>query len=198
MKRIILSLCDLTGNMVKPWLEAGYECWIVDLQHLPGFHREGNLIKIGVDVRQWQLPNQEIQAVFAFPPCTHLAVSGARWFQGKGLRKLSEAIDIFGTCVEICERSNALWFCENPVSVISSHFRKPDYIFHPCDYGDPWTKKTCLWVGGGFIMPPKNPVKAIQGSKMHKIPPGPNRANLRSATPIGFAKAVFQSNSTEK
>lgn len=191
---IVLSLFDYTGNMVRPWLDAGYECWIVDIQHPLGEHREGNLVRVGADLRTWTPPRREYVAAFAFPPCTDLAVSGARWFQGKGLRRLSQAIDLFGRGVELCEWTGARWMVENPVSVIASHFRKPDHTFDPCDYGDPYTKRTCLWSGGGFVMPPKQPVPATQGSKMHLLPPSPERANLRSATPMGFARAVFNSN----
>jgi hypothetical protein len=188
----VISMADYTGNMVAPWVEAGYECWIVDLQHEPGVNRDGLLVRVGIDVLDWLPPMLPWSACFAFPPCTDLAVSGARWFQGKGLKRLAKAIEVFGRCVEICEWTGAPWFVENPVSVISTHFRKPDFTFDPCDYGDPYTKKTCLWTGGGFTMPPKTPVIPTDGSKMHLIPPGPDRANLRSETPPGFAKAVFK------
>ena len=194
MKGIVLSLCDRTGNMVRPWLDAGYECWIVDLQHEPGDHRDGALVRVGADVREWLPPLRGYAIAFAFPPCTHLAVSGARWFRRKGLRALSEAIDIFGACVRICEWAGAPWMVENPVSVISSHFRKPDHTFDPCDYGDPWTKKTCLWTGGGFVMPPKRRGPPLLGSRMHRMGPSPDRGQRRSETPAGFAEAVFGAN----
>lgn len=192
--RIVLSLCDFTGNMVMPWLEAGYECWIVDILHDAGESRDGKLVRIGADVRDYKLPKHDYVIAFAFPPCTHLAVSGARWFKKKGLRALSEAIDIFGACVELCQSTGAPWMVENPVSVISTHFRKPDFTFDPCDYGDPWTKKTCLWTGNGFIMPPPKRVFPVLGSKTTKFSPSPNRSQLRSETPMGFARAVFSVN----
>lgn len=195
---IVLSLCDYTGNMVQPWLEAGYECWIVDTRHELGEHRDGCLVRVGADVRDWLPPLREYVITFAFPPCTHLAVSGARWFKMKGLRSLANAIDIFGACVRICEWSKAPWMVENPVSVISSHYRKPDFVFDPCDYGDPWTKRTCLWTGCGFVMPPKNRVCPTMGSKIHLMPPSADRGNLRSVTPMGFANAVYSSNSCYK
>jgi hypothetical protein len=194
MTPIVLSLCDLTGNMVAPWLAAGYECWIVDIQHAKGETRDGNLVRVGADVRYWLPPRREYVAAFAFPPCTDMSVSGARWFAGKGLRCLANAIEVFGACVDRCEWTGAPWFAENPVSVIASHYRKPDFTFDPCDYGDPWTKKTCLWTGGGFAMPQMNRVEPTMGSKMHLMPPSDERANLRSETPMGFAKAVFEAN----
>jgi hypothetical protein len=191
---IVLSLCDYTGNMVEPWLEAGHECWIVDVQHEPGVHRDGNLVRVGADATEWLPPRRDYTICFAFPPCTHLAVSGARWFRKKGLSALSEAIDVFGACVNIAEWTDAPYMIENPVSTISTYYRKPDYNFDPCDYGDPYTKKTCLWIGSGFRMPWKAPVEPTEGSKMHLLPPGPERANKRSETPMGFAKAVYEAN----
>lgn len=180
--------------MVAPWMEAGYECWIVDVQHEPGVHRDGSLVRVGADIRSWLPPRREYAAAFAFPPCTHLAVSGARWFRHKGLRALAEAIEIFGACVERCQWTGAPWMVENPVSVISSHYRKPDHTFDPCDYGDPYTKKTCLWTGGGFVMPPKNRVEPTMAGYIHNMPPSPDRGSRRSITPCGFARAVYKAN----
>ena len=98
-------------------------------------------------------------------------------------------------CDKLAEWSNAPYFIENPVSTVSTYWRKPDYTFHPYEYGDPYTKKTCLWTGGGFIMPPKkNIVKPIEGSKMWLLPPSKKRADIRGRTPRGFAKAVFKAN----
>ena len=192
LKPVVLSLCDLTGNMVRPWADAGYECWIIDSQHPPGEHTKGNITRVGTDIRGWLPPRRDYCMVFAFPPCTHLSVSGARWFRRKGLGALSEALDIFATCLRICEWSGAPWFVENPVSTVSTYYRKPDHTFHPCDYGDSYTKQTCLWSGHGFRLPPKSPVPPTEGSKMHLLGPSPDRAALRSATPKGFAQAVFK------
>jgi hypothetical protein len=180
--------------MVQPWLDAGYECWIVDISHKAGAHRDKNLVRVGADVRTWMPPLQEYEIVFAFPPCTHVAVSGARWFKQKGLRKLAEAIDIFGACVNICQWTGAPWMVENPVSVISTHFRKPDYTFDPCDYGDPYRKKTCLWTDNGFVMPEKKPVQPSMIGYIHRMPPSNDRGKRRSITPKGFARAVFEAN----
>lgn len=191
---IVLSLCDYTTNMVKPWLDIGHECWCVDMQHKPGTRREGNLVLVGADIRSWIPPRREYAIAFAFPPCTHLASSGARWFRDKGLSALAEAILLVDRAREICEWTGAPWMLENPVGTLSTYWRKPDYTFDPCDYGDPWTKKTCLWTGGGFVMPPKNRVEPLMGSMMHKMPPSSDRANKRSATPCGFAISVFEVN----
>jgi len=194
-RKVVISLFDLTTNMVKPWAEAGYLCYCVDLQHAKGERRAGNIITVGADALTWWPPyDTEIIMVIGQSPCTDVAVSGARWFKEKGLPALVHALALFNRAREIAEWCGAPYILENPVGVISSHWRKPDYIFDPCDYGDPYTKKTCLWTGGGFVMPPKNRVDPIEGSKMHRLPPTPDRANLRSAAPMGFARAVFQSN----
>lgn len=204
MQPAILSLCDRTGNMVKPWAEAGFPCYIVDIQHPPGETPHApNIIAIGADVLRW-MPAFEYAnpaVVFAFPPCTHLANSGARWFASKGIPKLIEALTLVERCREICESSGARWMIENPSGRLSTCWRKPDYTFDPCDYGgyldppgDAYTKRTCLWVGGGFVMPEPRRVEPIEGSRMHLLPPTPDRADKRSVTPKGFACAVFEAN----
>lgn len=191
--KIVLSLCDKTGNILKPWAKAGFRCVAVDIQH------KGMSVVDGIeytegDVRTYLPPRGEYAMCFAFPPCTHLATSGARWFGDKGLKKLRDAIDLVECCREVCEWTGAPYLIENPISTLSTYWRKPDHTFDPCDYGDPYTKKTCLWTGGGFIMPVKNRVEPTEGSKMHRIPPSENRADLRSETPMGFSLAVFEAN----
>lgn len=204
MKGVIISLCDLTGNMVRPWAEAGYECICVDVQHsIRRDRQEGNIRYVWGDVRSWWPDSFDgVKAVFAFPPCTHLAVSGARDFERKGLSYLIDSLQLVEACRRICEASGAKWMLENPVGRLSTCWRKPDHIFDPCDYAgyldvpapEAYTKKTCLWTGGGFAMPEVRRVNPDLGSKMHFIPPSDERANLRSATPMGFAQAVFEAN----
>lgn len=189
----ILSLCDLTGNMVQPWVDAGHKATIVDVQHQWGKVEDDGITRIKFDVRDYR-PVHHYDIVFAFPPCTDLAQSGARWFKEKGMGAIIEALQVVEACRRICEDNGAPWMIENPVGQLSTYWRKPDYLFDPCDYGDPYTKKTCLWTGGGFVMPWRSRVEATEGSKMHRMSPGPERANLRSATPMGFACAVFEVN----
>jgi hypothetical protein len=206
-KGIVLSLCDRTGVMVQPWMEAGYDAVIVDKQHasgadwdLPKAPTYGRLNRLGCDVAAIE-PNYALAwwnpcIVFAFPPCTNLAVSGARWFEDKGLEALHDSLGIVIACKRICEASGAPWMLENPVGTLSSYWRKPDYTFQPWQYGDTYTKKTCLWTGSGFVMPepwiahkPKDVTAAI-----HLMPPSADRGDKRSITPAGFAKAVFEAN----
>lgn len=197
----VLSLCDHSGVMVKPWVDAGHEAVIVDLKHTTN-RGDGRLIRIGMDVIDLT-PGHAVDydIVFAFPPCTDLAVSGARWFRDKGLRSLIDALTLVEHCRILCESSGAPWMLENPAGVLSSYWRQPDFTFNPCDYGgyldppgDAYTKKTCLWAGGGFRMPPKRPVGPTEGSRMHLLSPSPDRAEKRSLTPAGFARAVFEAN----
>lgn len=195
----VLSLCDRTGNMVKPWLDAGVSCLTVDLQAADGRHPLRTHCKC--DVQEF-LPSRKPAIVFAFPPCTHLASSGARWFKDKGLSKLIEALQIVEACRAICEQSGAPYMIENPVGTLATYWREPDYQFHPVHYAgyapepaaDEYTKKTCLWTGNSFVMPDRKPGEPTLGSLMHRLPPTDDRADLRSATPLGFAYAVYHAN----
>jgi hypothetical protein len=201
---LVLSLCDRTGVMVLPWAEAGAECITVDLQEGEAAHP--NIRHVRADVTRFAR-HYEADITFAFPPCTHLAGSGARWWAAKGLPALIEALSIVEACRRICADSGAPWMIENPVGRLSTCWREPDYTFDPWEYGDDYTKRTCLWTGGGFVMPPK--VRAgdlfdaptvhqgpIDTKRIHHASPGPERANLRSVTPRGFARAVYLANST--
>lgn len=211
-KGTIISLADITGTMVEPWVQAGYSAILVDPQHPAGITTSGPVTKIGRVIdhpETWAVIRRAIRGgavsfVAGFPPCTDLAVSGARWFEAK--RKADPAVQfkamhVVWQCQVIGELAGAPWFAENPVSQISSLWRKPDYSFNPHDYtgheaGDNYTKKTCLWTGGGFTMPApfKDETLGAPDDRIHKCPPGPERANIRSATPKGFAKAIYLAN----
>lgn len=201
----VISLFDYTGTMVRPWVEAGYKAVIVDIQHPSGMTEEEGVIKVGADIRAGWMPPREmlddVRCVFAFPPCDHLAVSGARWFKGKGLRKLALSVDLFATAAEVSEWIGAPYMIENPVSTISTYWRKPDHVFHPHHYTayspeDNYTKTTCIWTGNGFVMPEphKNLLLPDPDDRIHKAPPGKDRKNFRSATPEGFSMAVYEAN----
>jgi hypothetical protein len=180
---MVISLCDRTGNMVKPWLGAGYAAVTVDTQPSELDHPLHNHEQ--KDICSLEGLCGPLVAVFAFPPCTHLAASGARWFKSKGLDAVIEGLTLV-----------------NPVGTLATYWREPDYTFHPVHYSgyapdpatDEYTKKTCLWTGCGFVMPDRKPGEPTLGSMMHRLPPSEDRANIRSATPMGFAEAVFQAN----
>lgn len=177
----ILSLCDLTGEWPRPYLEAGYDVITIDIQR-------------GEDVRLMRLEDlPPIRGILAAPPCTEFASSGARWWKNKPPRLLLEALAILDACIRIIHVTQPVfWAIENPTGRISRFIGKPDFSFDPCDFGDPYTKRTHLW--GRFNHPVKNRIEPTEGSKMHKIAPGPNRQNIRSATPAGFARAFFEAN----
>lgn len=201
---MVLSLCDRSGVMVKPWLDAGYRCTILDVQHPEGTHtdlRSDLLTTVGADLATWLPPLDEYGIVFAFPPCTHLAQSGARWFKDKGIGKLIEGLALVEASRRICEWSGAPYLIENPVGQLSTYWRKPDHYFDPLDFGayvldgEDYTKKTCLWVGGDFVMPEKRPVPmSTANNPIHWAPNNKDRADVRSVTPRGFAQAVFEAN----
>jgi hypothetical protein len=155
-------------------------------------------IKHGQDVRTLPYPGR-VHGILAAPPCTHLAASGARWWAGKGGGALLEALALADACLRYAALCRPVWWAlENPVGRLARFYGKPAYTFQPADFGDAYTKKTCLW---GVFTPPlpifvgeNRAVAAVEGSKMHRLPPSPERATLRSMTPAGFARAFFEVN----
>lgn len=206
MNGAVISLCDETGNMVRPWAEAGYECWCFDIAHsIRRPRREGNIHFVYSDVRAVRRPTMlPIVAAFAFPPCTHTSVTGCRDWPQKGGAMLRDALELFEACRQVCEWSAAPYAIENPVGKFSTleHIGKPDHYFDPWHYtafdrGDHYTKKTAIWCGNGFVMPPRAidlTLTEKPDSRIHFASPGLDRAAFRSATPPGFARAVFQAN----
>lgn len=211
-RAFVISLCDLTGNATKPWLEAGYDVVLVDPQH--GHTRtEGRITYVAGTVEDampligWLIQNHVIAMVFGWPPCTDMAVSGARWFEAKRAADpmfQAKAVAVAEQCRTIGRLSGAPWMVENPVSVLSRVFGPASGWFHPADYtaleaADNYTKKTMLWTGGGFVIPePRRDATLGQpDDRIHKAAPGPERENFRSATPMGFARAVFAANAPE-
>jgi hypothetical protein len=207
---IAVSLFDLTGVMLKPWLDDGYECHIFDHQHKAGsFQRADGMWCHGYDLSNLplallELLEQDIGFVSCFPPCDHLSVSGARWMAGKGLRALEQSVSFFATSAEFATLSKAPYMIENPVSTMSTYWRPSDHMWHPSWYAgysgaeENYTKETHIWVGGGFRMPERQVYGDLfdgpDTTYIHHQAPGPERANIRSATPVGFAKACWESN----
>ena len=156
----------------------------------------------------------------AFPVCTDMAVSGAAHFAKKAEANPSfqdEAVSHAVWCAKVFNSLKIPFFIENPVSVLATKWRKPDHTFHPYEYGgyiakddaqhptwpdyiadrDAYPKKTCLWTGNGFVMPPKVPVEPETGHSRQHLKLGGKSAktkNIRSATPRGFAIAVMAAN----
>lgn len=158
---VVISLCDLTGNMVLPWIEAGYDAILVDPQHGED-SSDGPVLRIAATIDGVMeglgaiIRHDDVAMVFGFPPCTDMAVSGARWFESKRQADRmfqAKAVMVAEQCRTIGRLSGAPYMVENPVSVLASAFGKPQHTFHPADYtayepGDNYTKKTCLWTGG--------------------------------------------------
>ncbi|UNY40534.1 C-5-cytosine methyltransferase [Pararheinheimera phage vB_PsoM_KLER1-1] len=223
-KGTIISLCDYTGIMVKPWVEAGYKAVLVDPQHSE-YSLDNNIERIPLFLlnalsRLGEIIRTEnVVFVAAFPPCTDVAVSGAAHFEAKAAKDKhfqAKAALVAEQCRTLGEVSGAPWFFENPVSVFASIFGKPNYTFDPYEYGgyldegdkhpeypdiiaprDAYPKKTCLWVGNDFLMPEKLPVPVRPGysDQHHKLGGRSIKTkNIRSATPRGFATAVFLTN----
>lgn len=183
--RLILSLCDHSGNWSRPYEEAGYEVLRVDLQD-------------GQDVRLIRHLGRPVHGILAAPPCDHFAASGARWWAAKGEQAVLDGLAV----VDACLRAVAIyrpewWALENPVGRLRHFLGPPAFTFNPCDFGDPYTKRTHLW---GHFTPPvpivsaqaRRPVAATLGSKMHRM--SSSRKNERSETPAGFARAFHEAN----
>ena len=232
--KVVISLYDYTGEALKPWAEAGYTCYAYDIQHdgtvLDMFGSGGcikymnaDLHNIGnLDAIYDSLSGKDVTFAMAFPVCTDMAVSGAAHFAKKRERDplfQRKAANYAIWCAELFQALGCPYFIENPVSVLSTLWRKPDYKFHPYEYGgyipddqaehpkwpdyiapyDAYPKKTCLWTGGDFIMPEPCPVYPEEGhSRQHLKLGGKSMKtkNIRSATPRGFAQAVFNSNNS--
>lgn len=174
--KIILDLCGGTGAWSKPYADAGYDVRVITLpEH---------------DVRLYQPPDN-VHGILAAPPCTMFASSGARWKRTD--EQMIDALSIVDACLRIIWKCEPEWWAlENPVGKLVRWLGKPVMYFNPCDYGDPYTKKTCLW--GVFYFPDKNPVEPEKKNRIHRMPPSSERAKLRSITPPGFSRAFFEAN----
>lgn len=145
MRLNILSLCDHSGIFLESWARNGHYTRKVDLANVPS-----------EDIRYWR-PDRHYDIVAAFPPCTHLAGSGARHWAKKGIWALVNGVELVYHCLRIIHEARApIWFIENPVGRLSTVWRKPNYIFDPHHYApDRYSKKTCLWTSSNFVMPPR-------------------------------------------
>ena len=175
----VLVACEFSGVVSRAFRARGHEAWSCDL--LPAedgspFHIQGDV----TDVlgKGWDL-------MVAHPPCTHLAVSGARWFRGK-LIEQAEALDFVRELLAAPIPRIAL---ENPVSIISSRIRRPDQIVQPWMFGHGEIKATCLWLKA---LPKLVPTDVVDGRKprVHFASPGPDRWKERSRTLAGIAQAM--------
>lgn len=177
----VLVACEYSGAVRRAFRNLGHNAWSCDL--LPAddrseYHFQGDVTDF-LDM-DWHL-------MIAHPPCTHLAVSGARWFKDKQ-QEQKDALEF----VQLLMDAPIPRICiENPVSVISSKIRKPDQVIQPWQYGHGETKATCLWLKN---LPKLVPTNIVEGreARVHKLPPSPDRWKLRSTTYEGIAAAMAQ------
>ena len=177
----VLVACEFSGVVRAAFRALGHEAWSCDL--LPV--EDGDCHHYQGDVRE-QL-TEDWDLLIAHPPCTYLAVSGARWFKDR-LPAQQEALAFVALLLEAPVRKVAV---ENPIGVISSHIRKPDQIIQPWQFGHPETKATCLWLRG---LPLLSPTQVVAGRvpRVHHEPPSADRWKNRSRTYIGIAQAMAQ------
>jgi hypothetical protein len=184
----VLVACEYSGVVRDAFRARGHDAKSCDLlpTDVPGPHHQGDVRDILGD--GWDL-------MVAHPPCTDLAVSGARWFATKGLQRQRAALDFV---LELFNAPVPRIALENPVSVISSRLRRPDQIIHPWQFGHGETKATCLWLKS---LPPLTPTNIVAGRepRIHRLSPSSDRWKLRSATYAGIASAMAEQwgNATE-
>ena len=181
----VLIACEYSGIVREAFKKKGHDALSCDLlpSEIPGKHYQGKVEDIIGE--GWDL-------MIAHPPCTHLAVSGARWFKDKR-REQGEALAFVQYLLNAPIPRIAL---ENPVSIISSKIRKPDQIIQPWQFGHGETKATCLWLKG---LPKLVPTNIVSGRehRVHQMPPSPDRWKERSRTFTGIAKAMAEQWSKE-
>ena len=174
----VLIACEYSGIVRDAFLSRGHDAMSCDLlpTEQPGPHYQGNVLDI-LD-HNWDL-------MIAHPPCTHLAVSGARWFK----HKQQEQKDALAFVQQLLNAPIPCIALENPVSIISSRIRKPDQIIQPWQFGHGETKATCLWLKN---LPVLKPTQIVDGREQHiwRMPPSPTRWKERSRTYVGIAKAM--------
>lgn len=176
----VLIACEYSGKVRDAFIKLGHEAMSCDLlpTDVPGPHYQGDVFDIIND--GWDM-------MIAHPPCTHLAVSGARHFaakQASGVQQ--EALDFVRKLLDAPIARIAL---ENPVSIISSRIRKPNQIIKPWMFGHGETKATCLWLKN---LPELTPTNIVDGreARIHKMPPSADRWKKRSETYQGIADAM--------
>ncbi len=177
----VLVACEFSGVVREAFRRHGHDAWSCDL--LPaedGSEFHTTIDAIAASYGDWDL-------MIAHPPCTHLAVSGARWFK----EKRAQQEDALVFVEELMAAPIPHIAVENPISIISSRIRKPDQIIQPWMFGHGETKATCLWLKN---LPKLVPANIVEGreARVHRMPPGPDRWKERSRTLTGIADAMAE------
>lgn len=178
----VLIACEESQTVTIAMRKEGVEAYSCDIEPCSGNHPEWHIQK---DVTP--LLTQNWSMIIAFPPCTHIACSGARWFKKKQEDgRQQTGIDffmLFANCA--CEKIAI----ENPIGIMSTIYQKPDQIVQPWQFGHGETKATCLWLRDLPLLQPTNIVDGRE-NRIHRIPPSANRGKLRSITYKGIAEAM--------
>lgn len=204
---LVLSLYDSTLTALRPWAAEGHRCVAVDVLHPSGwsqFRRTGIQLW-GGDIRAFPGCDSVPDIVMAWPPCTHLALSGARWWKPKGPEALAEAMELVEAGRKWCRQAKIGGFIENPVGRLATHWRKPDSYWDPFEYAgypggenDRYRKRTCMWLFGRVVMPDPRPLPICEltRNRIHRASGWDKKKQkaMRSATPRGFAQAFFEAN----
>lgn len=183
----VLIACEESQEVTKAFRARGHEAYSCDIQDCSGGHPQWHM---KCDIRK-PIIHAEWDLIIAFPPCTDLAVSGARWFPEKRANgEQKRSIDFFMMIVGFRKYFPKVAI-ENPIGIMSSIYRKPDQIIQPWQFGHGETKATCLWLYG---LPKLIPTNIVEGreQRIWKLPPGKDRAKLRSKTFTGIAEAMAQ------
>lgn len=179
----VLVACEYSGKVRAAFRKLGHDAWSCDL--LPSdddsrYHFQEDVFELLKQPYEWDL-------MIAHPPCTHLAVSGARWFKNKQTEQ-AEALEFVQKLLDAPIPRIAL---ENPISIISTKIRKPDQIIQPWQFGHGETKATCLWLKNLPKLVPTNIVSGRE-NKVHRMSPSKDRWKLRSMTYQGIADAMAE------
>ena len=180
----ILVACEESQAVCKEMRRLGHEAYSCDIIPCSGGHPEWHL-----QVDALEMLKMRWDMIIAFPPCTNLAVSGARYFKEKQADGRQQAsIEFFMQFANADCKRIAI---ENPIGIMSTRYRKPDQIIQPWQFGHGETKATCLWLKG---LPKLQPTDIVEGREQRvcKMPLGPERAKLRSVTYLGVARAMAE------
>lgn len=178
----VLVACEFSGAVRQAFRARGHDAWSCDLAPAEDgseHHYRDSIFHVLARDMWWDM-------MIAFPPCTHLASSGARWFKDK-VEEQAEALDFVRALMAV----PFPYAIENPIGVIGSTIRKSDQIIQPWQFGHGETKATCLWLSGLPKLQPTNIVEG-RGARVWRMSPGPNRARERSRTYAGIARAMAE------
>lgn len=196
----VLVSCEESQRVCTEFRKLGHNAFSCDIQECSGGHPEWHIMQDVVPLLNGRCSFNTMDGIehsidgkwdliVAFPPCTHLAVSGAKYFEQKRKDgRQQQGIDFFMKFIKAdCEKIAV----ENPIGIMSTQYRKPDQIIQPWMFGHGETKATCLWLKN---LPKLEPTDIVDGreQRIWRMPPGPKRAKERSKTYDGIAKAMAE------